>query len=280
MWLPLSLAAGLLYTVQGLLTRYVLKGDQDAWAFSFYFSLVGALTALPFVLWQPQFATSPTLWLVLLLVGGLIVLQNYLSFRSTNYLEASVQGSITKVRLLWVLIIGVLFFQESLSVLKIIGTLLTIAAGIVIYFKSTEVKSKLGFYLTLAATLVYAVIIGLYKVLFSEFNSATLTFFIFAIPAVMNSFVMPNAIQRIKKMAVTQGKSVLIATFLGGFANLAMNQALEMGEASRVLVIIEAFLIILLMGEHIYLKERSDFKRKLVAVGLATIGAILIRIAA
>lgn len=279
MWLIFSFISGIFYTIQGLLTRYLLKGNKDAWAFSFYFSLVGALTALPFTLTSFKAPTLLFPWFIMTLVGLLIVGQNYLNFRSTNYLEASIQGAITKFRLLWVLIIGILFLGESLSILKIIGTLLTVSAGLIIYLKSTKKQSKLGISYAFSATLVYAVVIWLYKLLFTSFNSATLTFFIFAIPAILNLIIMPDSIRRIKDMWHNQGKNVFIASFFGGLANLAMNHALSIGEASKVLVIIEAFLIILLVGEHIFLKERENLIKKIIAVLLATVGAVLIRMA-
>jgi uncharacterized membrane protein len=88
---------------------------------------------------------------------------------------------------------------------------------------------------------------------------------------------MPNSIKRVTDMAKNSGKMVLIATFFGGLANLAMNHALSLGEVTQPLVIIEAFLIIVLVGEHFFLKERKETTRKIVAVILATIGAVLIR---
>lgn len=276
MWLIFSLLAGLLFTLQGLLARFVLKGDRDAWAFSFYFSLVGAVVSLPFMVINPKFSSQPVLWVVLIVVGALIVLQNYLSFKSTSYLEASVQGALSKLKLLWVLLMGVIFLGESLTVLKVLGTGLTVAAGIIVYSKTEKIESKLGVILTLVATLVYTLVIGLYKLLFAEFNSSSLTFLIFAIPTAINFICMPQALQRIKNMAFTQGREVLLATFLGGLANLAMNQALSLGEASRVLVIIESFLIIVLLGEHIVLKEQTNLTKKAIAVVMATVGAILI----
>lgn len=279
MWLTFAFISGFFYTVLGLLTRYILKGNRDAWAFSFYFSFVGALTAIPFLLHDLKLSSNLTSWGLIILVGILIVLQNYLSFKSANYIEASVQGSIVKFRLFWVLLISVLFFGESFSFLKILGTVFTVMAGIIIYFKSEKIDSKIGLMLAFSSTIVYAVIIGLYKLLFAEFNSVTLTFLIFAIPATINLIIMPNSINRIKHMAKVQGKIVFVATFFGGLANLAMNHALSIGEASRVLVIIESFLIILLIGEYFFLKEKSSFIKKLFAVALATLGAVLIRLA-
>jgi len=279
MWLLFSILSGILFTILSLLTRYILKGDKDAWAYSFYFSFVGALVALPFVINNPKFSNNPSFWLLIIFVGGLIVLHNYLNFKSSNYLEASVVGSISKFRLLWVLLIGVILFDESLDIYKIIGTLFTVLAGLVIYAKYKKVESKKGLVLIFSATFVYAAIIGFYKLLFEEFNSVTLTFFVFLIPALINLVVMPNSLSRITKMAKVQGKAVFLATFFGGLANLAMNHALSIGEASKVLVIIESFLVILLMGEYFFLKEKSAFGRKLLAVVLATIGAVLIRMA-
>lgn len=278
MWFFVSLLAGLLFTIQGLLTRKLLKGEGDAWAFSFYFSLVGALIAAPFMLSDLKLATNAPFWLLMVVTGGLVSLFNYLSLKSNNYLEASILGAMSKLRLLWVLLLGILFLGESLTTMKVLGTMLTLMAGLLIYSKAKSMGSKLGVALAFIAAVLYAVIIALIKVLYSEFNAVSLTFFIFALPTVINFAIMPNATHRIREMAKLQGKVVLVAAITGSLATLAMNQALLIGEASRVLVIIEAFLIVVLVGEHIFLKETDRLLNKLIAVLLATIGAILIQI--
>jgi uncharacterized membrane protein len=130
----------------------------------------------------------------------------------------------------------------------------------------------------LCSTIFYAIVIGFYKILFTSFNSQSLTFFIFLIPAVMNLIIMPDSIKRILMLMKEQGRFVVMACVFGGFANLAMNQSLAIGEASKVLVIIESFLIVTLVGEHVILKERNQLVIKIIAVILATSGAILIRL--
>jgi uncharacterized membrane protein len=57
-----------------------------------------------------------------------------------------------------------------------------------------------------------------------------------------------------------------------------MNYALSLGEASKTLVIIESFLVVTLIGEHLFLKERDSLSVKIIAVILATLGAVLIRL--
>lgn len=279
MWFVFALISGAFYTAQGLITRHILRGNKDAWAFSFYFSAIGALVSLPFMLTNIKVATQITPWAFMLLVGCLIVLQNILSFKSANTLEASVQGSITKFRLVWVFLLGVIILHEQFSLLKLGGTLSTVLAGSIILNRYRKPSSLTGVAFAFTATVIYGIIIILYKYLFSSFNSASLTFFIFFIPALLNIIIMPHALERINAMFREQRVPVILACALGGFANLAMNQSLAMGEASRALVIIEAFLVITLIGEHLFLKEKSNLPTKILAVGFATLGAILIRIA-
>ena len=89
---------------------------------------------------------------------------------------------------------------------------------------------------------------------------------------------MPHVFQRITKIVKEDGKLVFLACGLGALANLALNQGLSLNAASSVLVIIESFLVVTLVGEHIFLKEKEQVWVKVIAVLLATAGAILIRL--
>lgn len=278
MWLLFALISGALYTTQGLITRHILRGNKDSWAFSFYFSAIGAIVSLPFMLYKMKVATTVESWGLMVLAGLLIVAQNLLAFKSTNTLEPSVQGSITKFRLVWVFIFSLLFLHEGFSWLTLIGTLLTVSAGIIIMKKFRKPGSLSGVSWAFLATIVYGIIIILYKYLFSSFNTGSLTFFIFLIPAILNVCIMPKSLDRISNMWKEHKVNVFWACLFGGFANLAMNQALAIGNATKALVIIEAFLITTLIGEHVFLKERSNLWTKIIAVALATTGAILIRL--
>jgi drug/metabolite transporter (DMT)-like permease len=278
MWFIFSLLSGLFYTGQGLITRKVLRAKKDAWAFSFYFSAIGALISLPFLLIQPKITHSIYMWLLMLIVGLLIVIQNFLNFKATNYLEATLQGVMLKFRLVWVFIFGIIILHESFSWQKTIGTSVVVLSGLLVISKFNKPKSIKGIILSLSGTVFYAIVIICYKFLFKDFNSQSLTFFIFFIPTVLNLLIMPNSVQRVIKLAKEDGIFVFIACTLGAFANLAMNQALSIGEVSKVLVIIEAFLIFTLVGEHFLLKERKHLLIKIITIIIVIIGAILIRL--
>ena len=277
MWLLLSFISGLLFSSQQILTRYVLKGSgKDAWAFSFFASAVGTLVSLPFILLKPQFGLSVNVWIVMIMVGLLIVLHNWFTFKSASYLPPSITGSLTKFRLIWIFIIGIVILGEAFSFGKVAGTLMIIIAGAVIVNLSKKEWSSTGIIYIFIATLIYGVLIMLYKFLYKEFNADSLTFFIFFIPALFNLMIMPKALIRIKRLYQTDGLKVISACIFGGLATIAMNYGLFLGEASRVVVIIESFLMITLAGESIFLKEKISLKIRLASVLLTVFGAVLV----
>jgi drug/metabolite transporter (DMT)-like permease len=278
MWFSIALISGSLYTISSLLTRYLLKGNKDSWAFSFFFSAIGALTALPFAMQSISLPKEIWPWFLLIFIGFLIVTQNYLSFSASNYIEASISGAITKFRILWVFILGLIFSQELLTINKTIGIICTLGAGLLIIGTIPKSHSWKGSMFAITATVVYAIVILLYKPLFTIISSNVLTFFIFFIPAVLNLLLMPNSIPRIKKYMKTNPRIIILTCIVGGLANLTMNYALSIGESSKVLVIIESFLVMVLCGEQLFLKEKSYVWQKIAAVFLATAGAIMMRI--
>jgi len=180
--------------------------------------------------------------------------------------------------LAWVLIFSLIFFQESFSWYKLAGTSLAVLAEIIIIQGIKRPNSLNGTVLAFSSTIVYATVIMFYKILFADFNAVTLTFFIFLIPTLLNFVIMPKAIKRLIQIIRLNGKTIILACSLGGLANLTMNQGLSGANATKVLVIIESFLILALVGEHLWLKERTYLPIKIAAVICATAGAILIRL--
>ncbi len=277
MWFLFAVLSGLFYTGSQLISRHVLKGGKDPWAFSFYFSLIGALVTLPFMLLDLRLPSEGKLYLFMFLAGIFIVVHNYLMFKSQNFLEPSLQGAILKLRLVWVLLLSIILLSESLTPYKIVGTVFAFLAGIVVVGRFGKNNQLKGIVLVVMATILYSCLFILNKFLLDDFNAQSITFFVFLFPTFINFGVMPDRINRITKLIKSDFKFVVIACIFGAFANLTMNKALSLGEASKVLVIIESFLIALLAGEKIFLKEKGGLFIKLIAVLLATAGAILIR---
>lgn len=279
MWFLFAALAGMLYTGEGLLQRFLLRAQKDAWAFSFFYSFVGAVITFPLMLSNPQVPAEIGPWLLAMLIGVLIVFHNLLIFKASNFIEASLLGALGKLRLVLVFAFGVLFLGVAFSWSQLFGTILVVLAGLVIIHRFRRPESLTGMMLVVVSTAFAALIIILTKYLLGSFNVASLTFFATFLPAaVLNFVLMPRASIRIKTLFKDDWRIVLLACGLGTFANLALNQALSLQDASSVVIISEAFLVLVLAGEHILLKEKEQLWVKLLSIVLAVAGAILIQV--
>ena len=259
--------------------RYLLRDQKDAWAFSFFYSLIGKAVALHFILAAPKIPHAILPWSLAFIVGLLIVVHNLMIFKSSNYLEASVVGSLSKIRYIWIFVMGIIFLDSTFSWAKLLGVISTITAGIVIIHKFKKPKSASGVTLVLAATLFNATVVILTKYLLGSFNAASLTFFATFLPAtILNFILMPKALERTRKLFKSDWRIICAACGLGAIANLAINKALSLHEPNGVVIIGEVFLVVVLAGEHIVLKEKEQLWVKLASIAFAIIGAILIQI--
>jgi drug/metabolite transporter (DMT)-like permease len=279
MWLLFAVLSGVFNTAENLFQRFFLKKEKDAWAFAFFYSLVGTLVSFPFMLSSPHVPHQPSAWLLAALLGVLIVWNNILLFISSGMIEMSIIGSLLKLRLVWVFLLGIVLLHDPFSWQKLLGTALAIAAGWVILHNFRRPHSLTGVSLVLAATLFNASIIILSKYLLGSFNAVSLTFFATFLPAtIFIFFVMPNATKRIQKIFREDWRMVFIICAFGTLVNLTLNAALSLHDAASVLVVTEAFLVLVLVGEHAILKEREQVWIKLAAVVLAIGGAIMIQL--
>lgn len=279
MWLVFSVLAGALFTVQSLLQRFHLRKQKDVWTFALFYSLIGSLTTLPFMLASPKIPTEPGPWLLSALVGLLVVGNNLLLFKATGLIEVSLLSSLLKLRLVWIFIFGLVFLGEPFSWEKLVGTLLAILAGWIIIHSFKRPDSAKGITLVLIMSVVNATIIILFKYLLSSYNAVSLTFFVAFLPAAIFTFILaPKAFNKIKSVFNTNDwRVIFIACSAGALSNLALITALSLNSATSVLIINEVFLILVLVGEHIVLKEKEQAWIKAVTVVLAIAGAVLIQ---
>jgi drug/metabolite transporter (DMT)-like permease len=279
MWFIFSALAGLLYTSESLLQRHFLRKQKDAWAFSFYYSLVGTIISFPFMIASPVIPNTAGPWLGALLVGLLIVGNNLLLFKAANHIEASVIGTLFKLKFVWIFVLSIILLGNAFEWTKLGGVVLTIAAGLIIMHRFKRPASSTAVSLVLMATVLNALIIIASKYLLDYFNVPSLTFFATFLPALLLNFIlMPKATARIKSMFTADWKVVFGICAVGAVANLALNQALSLHDATSVIIISEVFLVLVLAGEHLVLKEKERLWIKLGSIALAIAGAIMMQL--
>jgi len=123
----IAVTAALMFAAYGLLTRYVARQDSAMTSF-FWTGVSGAvmMTVIGVWFWQPM--TAPDyVWMLALSITG--VTSHFLLIKCLEVAEASAVQPFAYLQLVFVSIIGVLFFDETIRANVAIGAVIIVAAG-------------------------------------------------------------------------------------------------------------------------------------------------------
>ena len=124
----IALAGAAMFALYSLLTR--LAGRRDSAATSFFWTgTVGAvaMTAIGLPMWEPM--SGPD-WVLMLLLCGMGVTGHWLLIKTYEVAEAAIVQPFAYMQLVFVTIIGVTVFDETLHTTTVIGASIVVAAGL------------------------------------------------------------------------------------------------------------------------------------------------------
>jgi len=124
----IALAGAAMFALYSLLTR--LAGRRDSAATSFFWTgTVGAvaMTAIGLPMWEPM--SGPD-WALMLLLCGMGVTGHWLLIKTYEVAEAAIVQPFAYMQLVFVTIIGVTVFDETLHTTTVIGASIVVAAGL------------------------------------------------------------------------------------------------------------------------------------------------------
>ncbi len=131
--ITLGLCSGFGYALYSIFSRYALQKNYDSMTISFYTFLFCGLGCLPFS--EPNRmlrALSPEANLLILGLGFICCVLPYLCYtKGLKYIENSKASIIVAVEPVIASFIGIFVYNESLTIFKIIGVLLVLAAVVI-----------------------------------------------------------------------------------------------------------------------------------------------------
>ena len=124
----LPLAAAIMFATYSVLTRLTTRDEPTFPAF-FWPGVIGAvlMTAIGLPYWETVSATD---WVFLGIYAGISVFSHWLLLKCYEVAEASSVQPFAYLQIVFVSIIGITIYQESLALPMVIGTALIVAAGI------------------------------------------------------------------------------------------------------------------------------------------------------
>ncbi|HCC06275.1 TPA: hypothetical protein DEP94_02895 [Candidatus Nomurabacteria bacterium] len=282
--ISLLLLAIIARTAYGLYGKYALN-KLDSFSLYFFTNSFVALAVFPFIYKSvPSFFSLPIFLILAFILAGIAqaasgIVSNY----ALKNVPMTIYTTLSQFQVVWVVVFGIIFLSEKVTILSTFGTLLIIFSTILIS-GSTQIRKDIGLkpiLICIISTLVSAAAILLDKVLVGTFNQLFYFFLMLLIPVI---FLLPHYVRKYnfynkqvkENLKVYFISSIFLASSYYSLLSLYSLPDIPLSVAYPIRSTSSIFIAILAV--YIF-NENKNIKRKIFATVIAVIGAILVKLA-
>lgn len=264
--------------------RKIIAININSLTYAFIFQLAGAIFALPLFIIKFQLPSNPNIWFLVILSGFLWAGFAFTIIKSYKHLEASVNTIVSKVRIPLFLILSVIFLNETLNSNKVIGTFLIFGGLLYLSYNKNKVKTlplnNPGTPYLFASIFLISFALLIDKFASSFFNPGMYTFMVYFISSL---FLFPFILLRKQSIKPIFRNKYLILMIITSFLSVTyyflILNAYKFAEASIIIPLTELSVLVTVLGGFLFLKEKSNLKRKIISTLIIIVGAVFISIA-
>lgn len=259
--------------------KIVLNTSKSDGTLTVLLQFIAGLSAL---LLSPFFKfTFPTNWKVYLLLGIACIfyaLSDRMNTTVRSGIEASTFSIIKQLSTVFMILAGLLFFKEQFVWKKIIGAGLIIFSNILIFYKKGNQKLDKYVLLGILSNIIYSVALFLDVNVSDSFNLAFYVALTLLIPALFITIAERVKLSNIKKEFKNGNKKAILITGLcWGTMIVVQLRAYQLGEATSVAPLCALTVIGNVLVGYLFLKERNNLIKKLIAAFLIILSIFLIK---
>lgn len=262
-----------------LFQRYLISKEKtDPIALAIIFQLLtGFLIFLYTLLVGFRLPTLSIVWLNLLAMPVIYLVSNVLNFRALKLIEASEFAIISATRVFWIILIAVLILGERFSLQQFGGAIIIFISVIFLFWRRGRFQINRGVILALFG----AIFIGIgvandsYIVRYGDVPSYVVL--AFALPGALTFIVFPSSGKGVLHIAHTHRIALLCFGFVASvnaityyLAYQAANNAAQLASINQITT------VLVVVAAAIFLNERTNMIKKLLAAMLSFIGVVLI----
>jgi len=279
-WLVLASSSVLLFTALNLLQKVLATSSRNPRALSVVFNTYAALiSAVIFLTTTPlskiSFPKEPAAWVFLLLAASAYALFERSRFSVAKLIDASVFSTITNVSVLVAFFGSVFLYNEPLTTSKLIGLVCIVSALVLLSYRKGSRASAYGILLAIAISAALGVGWMLDKFGAFYFNSATYNIMVWTLPIAL--ILLPKVpIADLKYEIKTGSWKIVLLALLNVTGYFLQLQALTVGDATRVIPIVQTSTLFTVLAGIVLLKEKEDLPKKIIAGIIAVAGVALI----
>ena len=259
--------------------KIVLNTSKSDGTLTVLLQFIAGLSAL---LLSPFFKfTFPTDWKVYLLLGIACIfyaLSDRMNTTVRSGIEASTFSIIKQLSTVFMILAGLLFFKEQFVWKKVIGAGLIIFSNVLIFYKKGNQKIDKYVLLGILSNIIYSIALFLDVNISDSFNLAFYVAITLLVPALFITIAERVKLSNIKNVFKTgDKKAILITGLCWGTMIVVQLRAYQLGEATSVAPLCALTVIGNVVVGYLFLKERNNLLKKLIAAILIIISVFLIK---
>ncbi len=261
-----------------VLHRFILI-REDSLSYAFVWHILTAIFFLPLFIIEFNLPKQSFAWLLIIISSALWSIIAYVGFKAYSYLEVSIKTPIGKSRMLFVLLLSVIFLKETLTLKKILGTFLIFTGIVILTYKRGKrfgsLKEK-GVQLTFLSAFLTSVVWLVDKYATNFFNPGMYSFLVYFVPSTMLFPFVLRKKQELKSLLKFRSSAIIFTVILGAAHYYLILRAFKLTEASIVVPIVELSTLIAVFSGIKFLKESKEVSKKIIAAIIVILGAVLL----
>jgi drug/metabolite transporter (DMT)-like permease len=279
-WPVFLITSILLTSLNGLFHRSLLKDDKsDPIAQTIVFLGIGGIIALAIALFRGTLQLTFPLSLSLnFAILALITLGYVLKYRGYQLLNASEVVIFASTSKLWNVVGASIFLHETVTLTKLLGTLVILLGVAVTMYVDKKFKFNKG----ILVVLIGAVIFGLTDIngfyILQTFDASSFQVYAYLLPVIILLLIRPNSVKKLSYyFTKDRGMKVILLSAFDTLGMLALFFAYQAGGKASIIGPLSATkLIVTVLLAMVILKERDHITNKIIGAVITVLGVILL----
>lgn len=280
-WFIYALLSAILGVGYSVVSRNLSVKSENPRALSIVFNACSSLIALALFSFEKWWFNPVPLyvWGLLFLAIILYTIFEATHFYGRKHVDASTSSIIFRLNTVISVFMAFIFLKEDITLNKILATILIVFGTYLVTVKNLSLKFNKGLIYILAATLALGLVRPVDKVAVNFFAPPLYTFFIYIGPVLLMPFFPRIITLQELKQEITLGKWLIpLLGLINIFEYYFMIKAYALADASLVIPIVSLSTVFTVVVGIIFLGERDNIVKKVLAGILAFIGLLLIKL--
>lgn len=281
-WFIFAASSVFFFTMMNILQRKLAVKSEDPRATAVVFNMIAVGISLIVFFISGAYTKfslpqDPTVWAVIIFACTMYGLFERGRFYVAQALDASVYAIVNNVTVIIAVIGAIFLYSEPLTLQKFLGIFLVLCSLIII---SYEKKRKVPIQLKdIGLAVVVFTILGLAWMLDKKgalyLNAETYSIFVWVLPLLIIIFPLVP-LRNIKREFEYGSWKVFLLAGANVVGYLLQLKAFEIGEATRVIPVVQTTNLVTVLVSIFLLKERENILKKIIAGTIGLIGVLLL----